>query len=385
LRPHNQRARCLDACLFGRRGAPAARQSRPRQLQCMVAAELRARGSLCPLRRRHLFALRRIPKFRTPRTILILAHRIPSRHVTKCTTMPDAVPPLLATMQEITGTLEFPGGADNPVILAWRDEIARRFPEMGTYCAQYTHDEIPWCGLTVGYCMAHNGIRPVFGPTDTDKFLWAQAWKQFGSPADPPLPGDVLVLAGHVTLYDGEEGASYLGRGGNQSDSVKVSHYPKSSCQAIRRPPAPTAADRLTVKPIAIASSKPFAGITATVFGGQADRNLSAYDEHLITDSENGVALPARFRGERPKVRVSKGDKSVVCDIVDVGPWYDGRPDWPPDRYWETGARPRAESDSRTNGAGIDLAPAVARALGIDGKGKVDWEFVGATPSVAQE
>ena len=299
--------------------------------------------------------------------------------------MPDAVPPWLATMQEITGTLEFPGGADNPVILAWRDEIARRFPEMGTYCAQYTHDEIPWCGLTVGYCMAHNGIRPVFGPTDTDKFLWAQAWKQFGLPADRPLPGDVLVFAGHVTLYDGEEGGSYLGRGGNQSDSVKVSHYPKSSCQAIRRPPAPTAADRLTVKPIAIASSKPFAGITATVFGGQADRNLSAYDEHLITDNEDGVALPARFRGERPKVRVSKGDKSVVCDIVDVGPWYDGRPDWPPDRYWETGARPRAESDSRTNGAGIDLAPAVARALGIDGKGKVDWEFVGATPSVAQE
>jgi len=298
--------------------------------------------------------------------------------------MPDAVPPWLATMQAITGTLEFPGAADNPIILAWRDEIARQFPEMASYCTNYQHDETPWCGLTVAYCMAHNGVRPVFGPDDTDKFLWAQAWKQFGTPVDRPQPGDVLVFARHVTLYDGEDGDSYLGRGGNQSDSVKVSRYSKSGCEAIRRPPGASAVSRPATGPVAIAAVKPCAGVTATVFGGQSDPNHSAYDEHFITDSETGVALPARFKGERPQVRVSRGDKSVVCEIVDVGPWYDGREGWPVDRYWETGARPRAESDGRTNGAGIDLTPAAARALGLGDKGKVDWEFVGAMPATAQ-
>jgi hypothetical protein len=29
-----------------------------------------------------------------------------------------------------------------------------------------------------------------------------------------------------------------------------------------------------------------------------------------------------------------------------------------------------------TNGAGIDLSPALAKALGIEGKGKVNWEFI---------
>ncbi len=281
-------------------------------------------------------------------------------------------------MRAITGTLEVEGSADNPVILAWRDEIARRFPDTASYCAEYTHDSIPWCGLTVAYCMAHNGIRPVFGPDDTDKFLWAQAWKQFGTKVDRPQLGDVLVFARHVTLYDGEDGDSYLCRGGNQSDSVNVTHFRKSGCEAILRPPAAVATDQPRSATVPISSVKRCAAITATVFGGRDDPNVSAYDEHAITDDEFGVALPARFRGARPKVRVSKGNKSVDCEIVDIGPHYDGSASRPADRYWETGARPRAETDPRTNGAGIDLTPAAARAIGLDGKGVVDWEFVGA-------
>ncbi len=55
--------------------------------------------------------------------------------------MLDPVPSWLSTMRTITGTLEGKDDADNPVILAWRDEIARRFPEMASYCAEYIHDE----------------------------------------------------------------------------------------------------------------------------------------------------------------------------------------------------------------------------------------------------
>jgi len=68
--------------------------------------------------------------------------------------------------------------------------------------------------------------------------------------------------------------------------------------------------------------------------------------------------------------------KSVVCKIVDVGPWNIDDP------YWARGTRPQAESgtDNRgrpTNRAGIDLTPAAAKEIGIPGKGTVDWEFVG--------
>jgi hypothetical protein len=118
-------------------------------------------------------------------------------------------------------------------------------------------------------------------------------------------------------------------------------------------------------------------GITCTYFGGSSDPNTSAYDGHLITDKEYGVALPYKFKGERPKVRVFKGGKSVDCEIVDVGPWNINDP------YWETGKRPQAESGTdttgrRTNLAGIDVTPAVDRALGLNGKGLVDWEFITA-------
>ena len=107
------------------------------------------------------------------------------------------------------------------------------------------------------------------------------------------------------------------------------------------------------------------------MFGGSSEFKRSGYDDHVITDDELGVALPFHFGGTRPKVRVFNpvNGASVVCDIVDVGPWNTNDP------YWETGGRPQAESGMardgrRTNLAGIDLTPAAARQLGIDGQGR---------------
>lgn len=296
--------------------------------------------------------------------------------------MSDIIPSYLATMRAITGTLEEDGSADNPVIMNWADEIAKRFPKMRLYCAQYTHDSIPWCGLTVGYVMALNGIEPIFGPTDTDKFLWARAWGQFGTHVDTPQLGDVLVFPGHVSLYDGEENGYYLCRGGNQSDSVNVTRYPANSVIAIRRPPGISIADK-PIKPMTTGKPR-YTSIVATVFGGENDPNNSAYDEHFIDDDELGVALPARFLGVRPKVRVFNGTRSVDCAIVDVGPWNTN------DKYWETNTRPQAETGTDltgrpTNKAGIDLTSAAALALGINGKGVVDWMFIPATTTNAKK
>ena len=82
--------------------------------------------------------------------------------------------------------------------------------------------------------MAANGIRPVFGPTDTQRFLWARAWARFGAPLAEPKPGCVMVFAregggGHVALYEGEDATTYRVRGGNQSDAVNVTSMPKSA------------------------------------------------------------------------------------------------------------------------------------------------------------
>lgn len=118
--------------------------------------------------------------------------------------------------------------------------------------------------------------------------------------------------------------------------------------------------------------------IVATVFGGTDDRQPSAYgDEALGWPEKLGVALPFHFPGKRPKVWVWANGKSVLCEIVDVGPWNTH------DQYWLSDSRPQSESGvdttgRHTNHAGIDLTPAAAKALGIDGKGVVDWEFVTA-------
>src|SRR5262249_26761303 len=153
----------------------------------------------------------------------------------------ETVPSWLATMRSIDGTQEAPGDANNPTILAWSDAIAHAFPEMARYASRYADDtEQAWCGLCVAYCMAANGIRPPYDPRDELKsYLWVDSWVDWGTPvlAGQARHGDVLVFSSphHVTLYEGEEGANFLGRGGNQGNRVKMSHYRKNGIKAIRR------------------------------------------------------------------------------------------------------------------------------------------------------
>jgi hypothetical protein len=117
--------------------------------------------------------------------------------------------------------------------------------------------------------------------------------------------------------------------------------------------------------------------IIASVFGGESDYNVSAYDEEkVLNDTDLYVALPDRFTEERPLVRIynREADLQAEAEIWDVGPWNTDDP------YWDKGTRPQAESGTdmtgrTTNGAGIDLSPALAKLLKIDGMGKVDWEY----------
>lgn len=134
-------------------------------------------------------------------------------------------------------------------------------------------------------------------------------------------------------------------------------------------------------------SNQMFENIVATVFGGSKDPNNSAYSPFdKITDTELSVSLPWKFQGTRPQVLVRNraNGKEIVTNIRDVGPWLID------DDYWVSGARPLAETHWKNktplprgphkgkvpNGAGIDVTPGTAKALGIDGRAMVDWMFV---------
>lgn len=127
--------------------------------------------------------------------------------------------------------------------------------------------------------------------------------------------------------------------------------------------------------------------IKCSVFGGSSDPNDSAYPPYdAITDRESSCALPWRFAEPRPLVRVLNvgTGTEVICQIRDIGPWMTD------DDYWTKGTRPMAEVSYLTNtplpsgpnkgkvanGAGIDLTPAAAKAIGLQGMGTVNWAFV---------
>lgn len=267
----------------------------------------------------------------------------------------------------------------------------------------------PWCAIWSNAKLEQAGV-PGTRSASSQSFVSHPGFVQLAGPA----LGAIVVYwrgsksggQGHVGFYVDETAAAIRTLGGNESDMVQIEPLPKDAAAfglvgfywpksvalprigAILTPAGSLAhvivdptAGAIAAQPAAPTSSQRFTGITATVFGGKADPNHSAYDNHLIDDDEFGVALPAHIPAPVPKVRVFANGKEVVAVPVDVGPWNTHDP------YWQTGARPQAESGTdmtgrKTNRAGIDLTPATAKALGIDGLGKVDWEFA-STPTAA--
>jgi hypothetical protein len=125
------------------------------------------------------------------------------------------------------------------------------------------------------------------------------------------------------------------------------------------------------------------------LIGGLTAAGLTIREDSLF------VALPAR-RALWRTVRVVRrptatSARSVICPVLDLGPWFPFR-SYPDDEaYVFGGARPRAETmrgqvregDAKKypiNGAGIDLSDAVIEALGFRpeewGLREVEWEFV---------
>mgnify|MGYP000517658707 CR=1 FL=1 len=137
-------------------------------------------------------------------------------------------PKWLTTARRLIGTNEQAGKSSNSVILGWAAAMSPWVKEF------YQDDDIPWCGLYVGYCLQVNGIEP---PKDV---LAARAYATWGEPCDPSIPGTILVFSrnggGHVGFYIAEDEYHYHVLGGNQSNSVNVARIAKSRCIGKRWP-----------------------------------------------------------------------------------------------------------------------------------------------------
>lgn len=151
----------------------------------------------------------------------------------------EGAPRMLVEALKLHGTLEAPGKADNPQIVAWADEVAAKSTSAYNNWAAdfYNDDGIPWCGLAMAVCAVRAGRAPA------DKYLSALAWASWGEtvPKDQAMLGDVLVFVrqggGHVALYVGEDAAAFHILGGNQSDAFNIVRKSKSALYAVRRPP----------------------------------------------------------------------------------------------------------------------------------------------------
>lgn len=148
---------------------------------------------------------------------------------------------------------------------------------------------------------------------------------------------------------------------------------------------------RLTPIPQQTGKNMKIENVTATVFGtpsdGLSDDDTAYSDVAPGWANRLGCAYPYRFTGPRPTLRLTNRatGKTVDAPVIDVGPWNKT------DNWLLSGTRPRVERLFRDkqpddygriprNDAGIDLTPATAAALGLNGKGKVDVELVtGAT------
>ena len=153
--------------------------------------------------------------------------------------------PWFAVMESIDGTKWAPGDGKSSTIESWLDAIAEAYPGMKSYCDdEKSQDYFSWCGLTVGFCMAKAGIAPVFGTSDTGRFLWAAAWMGWGTPVSltNPQPGDVVIFNlgnndHHVSLFAKDNGNGIWScHGGNQGHKVCVSDFHKSNVMGVRRP-----------------------------------------------------------------------------------------------------------------------------------------------------
>jgi uncharacterized protein (TIGR02594 family) len=138
-----------------------------------------------------------------------------------------SAPPWMAIATAEIGVKEFPGNQENPRILEYLHSTNLGAPFQSS-------DETAWCSAFVNWCMERAGYE------GTDS-AWARSWLNWGKPLSKPRAGCIVVLSrgeasGHVGFYVSQSSNGIKMVGGNQSNQVCVSTYPKSRLLGYRAP-----------------------------------------------------------------------------------------------------------------------------------------------------
>jgi uncharacterized protein (TIGR02594 family) len=102
-----------------------------------------------------------------------------------------------------------------------------------------------WCGAFVGYCLEK--CEPSFATTVPKDAGWAPNWVNWGNvsvpPGQPEIPKGAIVTISpggdtknisHVGFCDSSDSKQVKLLGGNQTDTVNISPFPRSRIAAIR-------------------------------------------------------------------------------------------------------------------------------------------------------
>jgi len=126
------------------------------------------------------------------------------------------------------GHKEVVGRAHNPHILKYFDAT--------NSSAVAIADETSWCSAFLNWC-AREAHLPY------TKKLNARSWLTIGVETKEPMIGDVVIFwreaksswKGHAGIFIREDDTNIWVLGGNQSNSVNISPYPKSQLLGYRR------------------------------------------------------------------------------------------------------------------------------------------------------
>lgn len=121
---------------------------------------------------------------------------------------------------------EAPGKSNNPKILDFYKAANAGWVK---------EDETAWCAAFMAYCLEESGY------TSTNK-LNARSYLTWGKETKTPKLGDIVVFwrgskdgwEGHIGFYINENETHIRTLGGNQSDMVNISEYPKSQLLGFR-------------------------------------------------------------------------------------------------------------------------------------------------------
>ena len=137
-------------------------------------------------------------------------------------------PKWLSLARAEIGTLETPGGADNPKILSYAKDAG-----VGPVV---NHDSVAWCAAFVGAMLVRSGIS---GSGKAN----ARSYEEWGKPLRSPVLGSIVVLSrppnaweGHVGFCVGASDTLVQLLGGNQRDSVMIASFPRNRVVAYRWP-----------------------------------------------------------------------------------------------------------------------------------------------------